>query len=166
LDPVDGSYNANNIAGIREFFECMREFPHALLRPFVPDPTDADFDRAFEDILFETDEGERPVLKRFIRRRGPKSLVIPHFNHLFDARNPTVERFAKTALKTFIPIISLADEKLPLTPALMRLWGDDLPFKIMENQRNVQISIMSRFSRIGIRLNEYAERQAVEPQHG
>jgi hypothetical protein len=85
----------------------------------------------------------------------PKCLVIPHFDHLFDARNPMIEQFAKDALATFIPIICLSDDKQPLTPAQLRFSGDQLPFKIMDNQINVRNSIKSRFSRIGIDIAEY-----------
>jgi hypothetical protein len=95
------------------------------------------------------------VLQRFIRRSGPKSLVIPYFDHLFDVRNPTVEQFAKDALKTYIPIISLNDDKQPLTPARVRLWGRELPHRIMDNQINVQNSIISRFDRLKMRSSEY-----------
>jgi hypothetical protein len=105
MDPELGKSNAGNIKDVREFFECMRDVQRSLLMQFVPNRIDVDFDHAFEEFLFEEDEGERPVLRKFIGRRGPKSLVVPNFNHLFDERNPTVEMFAKKALKTFIPII-------------------------------------------------------------
>lgn len=135
----------------------MRDVQRSLLMQFVPNRIDVDFDHAFEEFLFEEDEGERPVLRNFIGRRGPKSLVVPNFNHLFDERNPTVEMFAKKALKTFIPIISLADDKEPLTPALLAEAGDWLPHKIMGNQINVQNSIKDRFAKLKIKLgSEYA----------
>lgn len=156
LDPVQGKYNVENIAKIREFFQCMRDVPRAVLKEFVSIPDNFDLNHAFEDILFETDESERTVFNRFLQMERPKSLVIPHFDHLFDARNPVIEKFAKEAVASYIPIISLSDDKYPLTPAQMRLWGDQLPFKIMDNQTNVQNSIKARFAKIGISTDEYA----------
>jgi hypothetical protein len=116
--------------------------------------TPDNFDRAdaFEDILFETDESERSVFQRFLKMAPPKSLVIPHFDHLFEGRHSLIEEFARTAIRSYISIISLSDEKQPITPALMRSWGTEFPFKIMDNQTNVQNSIKARFAKLGIEL--------------
>ncbi|WP_334381416.1 MULTISPECIES: hypothetical protein [unclassified Bradyrhizobium] len=152
MDP-GGKYNTGNITKIREFFQFMRDVPRTLLNDqLVLTPKNFDRDHAFDDILFETDESERTVFQRFLRLGRPKSLVIPHLDHLFDARNPLIEEFAKDALRSYIPIISLSDDEVPLTPAQMRLWGDQLPFKIMENQSNVHNSIEARFAKFGVKF--------------
>jgi hypothetical protein len=152
MDPTR-KYNNENIASIREFFRCMRAVPRAVLNDrFVLTPENFDRGQAFQDILFETDESDRSVLQGFLRMASPKSLVIPHFDHLFEDRHSLIEEFARTAIRSFIPIISLSEEKQPLTPALMRSWGSELPFKIMENQTNVQNSIKARFAKLGIEL--------------
>ena len=67
---------------------------------------------------FETDHDRRPILKTFIGRPRPKSFVFPTKDDLFEVENEIVDRFARIALRTYMPILCPDDWDHPLSERL------------------------------------------------
>jgi hypothetical protein len=101
-------------------------------------------------MCIETDHDRRPILKTFIGRPRPKSLVFPTKDDLFEVENEIVDRFARIAPRTSIHILCLDDSDHPLSAALVRNAGDKLPSLLMDNAISFHHPIENRFAQLDI----------------
>jgi hypothetical protein len=114
----------------------------------LPAPANVSSFGNFQNILFETDEEGRDVLKSFVEMPRPKSLVILQRQDLFAGSNQFVDQFVREAVKVYIPILCVDDDQVPLSPSRVRMAGDRLPFFLMDNQCNFRNFVDNRFNQL------------------
>jgi hypothetical protein len=111
----------------------------------------------FDEILFEMNVYDRPLLQQFIKRRGSKTLVVPRYFDLYQYPNDVTTAFAQLALHDYIPLLDINDPTVPLDQASLAAAGSRLPFRIMDNQHALQIKLEHRLTQSGTTPNALSD---------
>ena len=140
----DAGDNVRHIGAIEAFFAVVQTADPKWFLPFVRQIRGTRWSPCVSEVILETDDVRRPKLAKFLDRTGDSSLVISAWEDLFEVENDVVDTLVERCLNKWSPILRIDQPDAPLTPALARQSGSDLPHLIMRNQSKVQDAIRAR----------------------